>query len=185
MLREVRAWRRTFRSYAPAALTDVKHHRYLGSIELTIIEGKLDEPRGRFAVAAARFNSVITQKLVQGALAALSYHGVAEHDVDIVWVPGSFEIPVVATRLASSGRYAAVICVGCVIRGDTDHYQFVAGEAARGVAAAGRASGRPVIFGILTTDTVEQALKRASPHHNAGAEAAESAIRMAHLMASL
>jgi 6,7-dimethyl-8-ribityllumazine synthase len=142
-------------------------------------------PQGHVAVVAAQFNAVITQKLVEGALATLSYHGVAEHNVDIVWVPGSFEIPLVAQRLASSGKYAAVICLGCVVRGDTDHYQFVAGESARGVAEASRTSGRPVIFGILTTDTVEQALQRASPSHNAGSEAAESAIRMASLMSQL
>jgi 6,7-dimethyl-8-ribityllumazine synthase len=152
---------------------------------VTVVEGKLDEPQGRFAVVAARFNSVITQKLVEGALATFNYHGVAEHDVDVMWVPGSFEIPVVANRLASCGRYVAIICLGCVVRGDTDHYQFVAGEAARGVAEASRTSGRPVIFGILTTDTVEQALQRASPGHNAGSESAECAIRMAHLLARL
>lgn len=149
------------------------------------IEGKLDEPQGRFAVVAARFNRVITQKLVEGAVATLSYHNVPEHNVDVVWVPGSFEIPLIATQLASSGRYAAVICLGCVVRGGTDHYHFVASEAARGVAEACRQTGRPVIFGILTTETVEQALARAAPGHNAGSESAETAIRMAHLMATL
>jgi 6,7-dimethyl-8-ribityllumazine synthase len=152
---------------------------------MTIYEGQLDLPRGRFAIVAARFNGVITQKLVEGSLAALGDRGVAEHDIDLVWVPGSFEIPVVAQRLASTGKYAAVICLGCVVRGDTDHFQFVASEAARGVAEAGRTTGVPVIFGILTTETVEQALRRASPGHNAGAEAAETAIRMASLMAQL
>ena len=152
---------------------------------MAVFEGQLDTPRGRFAIVAARFNGVITQKLVEGALATLSYHGVAEHDLDLAWVPGSFEIPAVAQRLAASGKYSAVICLGCVVRGDTDHYQFVAGEAARGVAEAGRTSEVPVIFGILTTDTVEQALQRASPGHNAGAEAAETAIRMANLIAQL
>ena len=152
---------------------------------MQVFEGKLDSPRGRFAIVAARFNGVITQKLVDGALATFSYHGVAEHDLDLVWVPGSFEIPVVAQRLAASRTYAAVICLGCVVRGDTDHYQFVAGEAARGVAEAGRSTGVPVIFGVLTTDTVEQALQRASPGHNAGSEAAGTAIRMANLVAQL
>ena len=152
---------------------------------MAVLEGQLDSPRGRFAIVAARFNGVITQKLVEGALARFSYHGVAEHDLDLAWVPGSFEIPAVAQRLAASGKYSAVICLGCVVRGDTDHYQFVAGEAARGVAEVGRTTGVPVIFGVLTTDTVEQALQRASPTHNAGAEAAETAIRMASLMAQL
>lgn len=152
---------------------------------MAVFEGQLDSPRGRFAIVAARFNGVITQKLVEGALATFSYHGVAEHDLDLVWVPGSFEIPVVAQRLAASGRYAAVICLGCVVRGDTDHYQFVAGEAARGVAEAGRSTGVPVIFGILTTDTVEQALQRCSPGRNAGAEASATAIRMVGLNTQL
>jgi len=152
---------------------------------MAVFEGQLDSPRGRFAIVAARFNGVITRKLVEGALAALHFHGVAEHDVDLAWVPGSFEIPVVAQRLAASGKYAAVICLGCVVRGDTDHYQFVAGESARGVAEAGRSTGVPVIFGVLTTDTVEQALERASPGHNAGAEAVETAVRMASLIAQL
>jgi 6,7-dimethyl-8-ribityllumazine synthase len=152
---------------------------------MAVFEGQLDSPRGRFAIVAARFNGVITQKLVEGALATFSYHGVAEHNLDLAWVPGSFEIPVVAQSLAATGKYAAVICLGCVVRGDTDHYQFVAGEAARGVAEAGRSTGVPVIFGVLTTETVEQALQRCSPDHNAGAEAAETAIRMASLMVQL
>jgi 6,7-dimethyl-8-ribityllumazine synthase len=152
---------------------------------MSVYEGQLDSPRSRFAIVASRFNGVITQKLVEGALAKFNYQGVAEHDLDLAWVPGSFEIPVVAERLAASGKYAAVICLGCVVRGNTDHYQFVAGEAARGIAEAGRSTGVPVIFGILTTDTMEQALQRCSPDHNAGAEAAETAIRMASLMALL
>ncbi len=152
---------------------------------MRVFEGQLDPPVGRFAIVAARFNSVITQKLVEGARATLGRCGIAEQNLDLVWVPGSIEIPLTAQRLASNGNYAAIICLGCVIRGDTDHYQFVAGESARGVAEAGRKSGVPVIFGILTTETVEQALQRASPEHNAGAEAAETAIRMANLIAQL
>lgn len=152
---------------------------------MSVVEGQLDSPRGRFAIVAARFNGVITQKLASGALARLADRGVSEQNIDLVWVPGSFEIPLVAQRLAASGRYAAVICLGCVVRGDTDHYQFVAAEAARGVAEAGRSTGVPVVFGVLTTETVEQALERASPGHNAGAEAAETALRMASLLAQL
>jgi 6,7-dimethyl-8-ribityllumazine synthase len=152
---------------------------------MNVLEGQLDSPLGRFAIVAARFNGVITQKLVEGARTKLSDRGIAEHDVDLVWVPGSFEIPVVAQRLAASGKYAAVICLGCVVRGDTDHYQFVAGEAARGIAEAGRSTGVPVSFGVLTTDTVEQAIQRSSPEHNAGAEAADAAMRMASLIAQL
>src|SRR5262245_13759371 len=130
---------------------------------MPVHEGKLDSPGGPFAIVAAEFNGIITRKLVDGALGHLAQLGVPEHQMTIAWVPGSFEIPLVAQRLASSGKYAAVICLGCVVRGDTDHYQFVAGEAARGIAEASRASGRPVIFGVLTTDTVEQALARARP----------------------
>ncbi len=152
---------------------------------MPVFEGQLNSAQGRFAIVTARFNAAITQKLVESALGTLNSHGVAEDEIDLIWVPGSFEIPLVAQRLASSGNYAAVICLGCVVRGDTDHYQFVAGESARGVAEAGRTTGTPVIFGILATDNVEQALLRASPGHNAGAEAAETAIRMANLMAQL
>lgn len=152
---------------------------------IRVLEGQLESPTGSFAIVAARFNAIITRKLVEGALRELSQLGVPEHHISIVWVPGSFEIPAVAQRLAASGPYAAVICLGCVIRGGTDHYQFVAGEAARGIAEAGRTTGRPVIFGVLTTDTVEQALERVQVDRNAGAEAAKSAVRMASLMAQL
>lgn len=148
-------------------------------------EGHLDSPRGRFAIVAARFNGVVTGKLVEGARETFLSHGLVESDLDLVWVPGCFEIPTVAQRLAASGRYSGIVCLGCVVRGDTDHYQFVAGEAARGVAEAGRTTGVPVVFGILTTENVEQALQRASPGHNAGADAAETAIRMAILLAQL
>lgn len=140
---------------------------------------------GRIAVAAARFNAVVTRKLVEGALGALARFRVPSTDVDLFWVPGSFELPTLAARLAGSGQYAAIVCLGCVVRGDTDHYRFVAGEAARGIAEAGRESGVPVVFGVLTTDTVEQALLRSRPDHNAGAEAVETALRMADLMKQL
>jgi 6,7-dimethyl-8-ribityllumazine synthase len=160
-------------------------HSPLTTHHARCFEGQLDQPRGRFAIVAARFNGVVTAKLVEGARTKLSECGVAERDVDLIWVPGSLEIPVVAQRLASSGQYAAVVCLGCVIRGDTGHYRHVAGEAARGVAEAARSSGVPVIFGILTTDTAEQALQRCGSTHHAGTEAAASAIRMANLMAQL
>ncbi len=151
-----------------------------------VFEGQLGSPSGRFAIVAARFNSVVTDKLVDAAVGTLARHGVGDDRVDLVWVPGSFEIPTVAQRLAAGGKYAAVVCLGCVVRGDTDHYRYVAGETARGIAEAGRATGVPVILGLLTTDTVEQALARAGPPpHNAGASAAETAIRMANLIAQL
>src|SRR5207302_40030 len=127
----------------------------------TVYEGSFATPPGRFALVAARFNGAIVEQLVAGALDGLRRHGVADDAVDLVWVPGSFEIPLVAQRLAGSGRYAAVVCLGAVIRGDTDHYDYVAGEAAKGVAQASQATGVPVIFGILTCDTLEQAINRA------------------------
>lgn len=149
-------------------------------------EGQLDSPRGRFAIVAARFNGVVTGKLVEGTRESFLSHGLGEKNLDVVWVPGSFEIPAVAQRLAASGRYAAVVCLGCVVRGDTDHYEYVAGETARGIAEAGRTTGVPVIFGLLTTDTVEQALQRAGPGPSSvGARASEAALRMANLLTQL
>jgi 6,7-dimethyl-8-ribityllumazine synthase len=140
-------------------------------------------PPGRFAVVAARFNALVVEPLVAGALDALKRHGVAEDAVDLVRVPGSFEIPLVAQRLAGSKKYAAVICLGCVIKGDTDHYEFVAGEASGGVARAALATGVPVIFGVLTCDTLEQALHRAGGKSgNKGAEAAVTAVEMVNLL---
>ncbi|MBI3464869.1 MAG: 6,7-dimethyl-8-ribityllumazine synthase [Planctomycetes bacterium] len=152
---------------------------------MPVFEGQLDPPRGRFAIVAARFNSTITTRLVDSSRATLLRHDVSEGDIELVWVPGSLEIPMVAQRLAASRRYVAVICLSCVIRGGTDHYRYVAGEAARGIAEAARATGVPVIFGVLTTDTVEQALERTSPTNDAGGRAAEAAIRMANLLAQL
>ena len=152
---------------------------------MPVYEGNLDGSDLRIAIVAARFNGVITSKLVEGAIETLARCGLVGERVDLVWVPGSFEIPSTAQRLATTARYAAVLCLGCVVRGDTDHYKFVAGEAARGVAEVSRASGVPVIFGILTTDTVEQAMERATPPHNAGSEAAETAIKMANLWRQL
>lgn len=152
----------------------------------TTYEGMLTTPPGRFALVAGRFNSFIVEHLIDGAYDALKRHGVAEQAIDLVRVPGSFEIPFVAKRLAASGQYAAVICLGAVIRGDTDHYDHVAGEAAKGVAQAAMATGVPVIFGILTCDTLEQAINRAGAKSgNKGAEAAVAAIEMANLMPKL
>src|SRR4051812_43277907 len=128
---------------------------------MTTFEGTFAPPPGRFALVAARFNQFIVERLAEGALDALKRHGVGDEAVDLAWVPGSFEIPLVARRLAGSGKYAAVICLGTVIRGDTDHYDYVAGGAANGVAQAALATGVPVIFGVLTCDTLEQAINRA------------------------
>lgn len=148
--------------------------------------GDFAAPAGRFAIVAARFNSFIVEPLLAGALDTLARHGVAADRVDLVRVPGSFEIPLVARRLAACGGYSAVICLGAVIRGETGHYDHVAGAAANGVAQASLATGVPVIFGILTCDTVEQAINRAGAKSgNKGAEAALAAIEMANLMPRL
>ncbi len=152
----------------------------------TTYEGTLAPPPGRFVLVAARFNSAIVDNLVAGALDALKRHGVADDAIDLVKVPGSFEIPFVAQRLAASKKYAAVICLGAVIRGDTGHYDLVAGEAAGGVARAALATGVPVIFGVLTCDTLEQALNRAGAKAgNKGADAALTAIEMVNLLRQL
>ena len=128
------------------------------------MRGSLQGEGLRVAVVVARFNDFITSRLLEGATAALSQYGVVDEDITVVSVPGSFEIPFVAKRLAASNRHDAVVCLGAVIRGETDHYEHVAGEAAKGIGAAGVSSGVPVIFGVLTTDgaaTVEQAINRA------------------------
>jgi 6,7-dimethyl-8-ribityllumazine synthase len=152
----------------------------------TIIEGTFAPPPGQFALVAARFNSAVVDGLVAGALDALKRHGVPDDAVDVVRVPGSFEIPLVAQRIAESRRYAAVVCLGAVIRGDTDHYDHVAGQAAAGVARAALDTGVPIIFGVLTCDTLEQAVNRAGAKAgNKGAEAALAAIEMVNLLRQL
>ncbi len=153
---------------------------------MATFEGDLTGPGGRFAIVAARFNARVTEALVDGCRDALRRHGVGDGDVDLAWVPGSFEIPLVARTMAEGGRYVAVICLGCVIRGETDHYDHVAGQASAGVQSAGLATGVPMIFGILTTETVEQALDRCGlKSGNKGADAAVAAIEMANLMKRL
>jgi 6,7-dimethyl-8-ribityllumazine synthase len=153
---------------------------------MTNFEGTFAPPAGRFALVAARFNHFIVEHLVNGALDGLKRHGVAEDAIDLFWVPGSFEIPLVAQRLALSGKFAAIITLGAVIRGDTGHYDHVAGEAAKGVAQAALATGVPVIFGILTCDTLEQAINRAGAKSgNKGLEAALTAIEMVNLLRQL
>ncbi len=138
------------------------------------------------AIVAARFNEVVTGKLVEGALAGLRTRGVADEDVDVAWVPGAFEIPVVAQRLAETGRYDAVICLGAVVRGETAHFELVANEAARGIAEVSRACDVPVIFEVLATEDLAQAEARAGgAHGNKGWEAAEAALEMVGLLGSL
>ena len=152
----------------------------------TEIAGDFSSPSGRFALVAARFNGFIVDQLVAGAVDALRRHGVADDRIDLVRVPGSFEIPPVARRLGKSGKYAAVICLGCVIRGETDHYDHVAGAAASGIAGAALDCNVPVIFGVLTCDTLEQAINRAGAKAgNKGFEAAVAAIEMVNLMKQL
>lgn len=151
-----------------------------------VLEGKLVDKGGRYALVAARFNEFIVEKLVAGAVDTLLRHGAEDANIDIVRVPGAFELGVVCKRLADSGDYDAIIALGCVIRGGTSHFDYVAGEAAKGLAAAGMASGVPVIFGVLTTESIEQAIERAGTKMgNKGAEAALSAIEMVDLMRKL
>ena len=149
-------------------------------------EGNYSTPAGRFAVVVARFNATVTASLLDGCRDALARHGVADDRVDVAYVPGSFELPLVAKRLAQSKTYAAVICLGCVIRGETDHYDHVAGQTAAGLLQASLAGMVPVIFGVLTTDNVEQALNRAGlKGGNKGADAALAAIEMVNLLKAL
>ena len=151
-----------------------------------MFEGRPDGAARRIAIVAARFNETITHKLVDGAVTGLAAHGVAEGDVDIAWVPGAFEVPLVARRLACSGRFDGVICLGAVIRGETAHFDLVANEAARGIADAGRDSGIPVIFQVLAVDELPQAEARAGGvHGNKGWEAAEAVLSMASLLDAL
>jgi 6,7-dimethyl-8-ribityllumazine synthase len=151
-----------------------------------LYEGDFSSPAGRFVLVAARFNGFVVDQLVAAATDALHRHGVADERIDLVRVPGSYEIPLVAQKLGKSGKYAAVICLGCVIRGDTDHYDHVAGAATSGIAQAALNSGVPVIFGVLTCDTLEQAIHRAGAKAgNKGFEAAVCAIEMVNLLKKL
>lgn len=148
-----------------------------------VYEGELIGRGLRFAVVVSRFNEFISSRLLGGAKDALLRHGVAEENVDVAWVPGSFEIPLVAKRLAQTGSYAGVICLGTVIRGATPHFDYVAAEVAKGIAHASMETGIPVIFGVITADNLEQAIERAGTKAgNKGFDAAVTAIEMANLM---
>ena len=150
------------------------------------IEGFITGKGLHIGIVAARFNEFITSKLLGGALDALHRHETKEDDIDVAWVPGAFEIPIVAKKMAESGKYDAVICLGAVIRGDTDHYTYVCNEVSKGLAAVGLESGLPVLFGVLTCDTLEQALLRAgSKAGNKGFECAVSALEMISLLEKL
>jgi 6,7-dimethyl-8-ribityllumazine synthase len=155
-------------------------------VSVKTFEGKLDGKGLKFAIVVGRFNEFIAGHLLDGALDNLRRHGVADGDVAVAWVPGAFEMPLVAQRLAGSGDYDAVICVGAVIRGGTPHFEYVAAEAAKGIAKVGLDSGVPVVFGVLTTDTVEQAVERAGTKAgNKGWAAATTALEMADLLRNL
>ncbi|MDE0185873.1 MAG: 6,7-dimethyl-8-ribityllumazine synthase [Candidatus Poribacteria bacterium] len=151
-----------------------------------IYEGNLIGSKLKVGITVSRFNGFITTKLLDGALDALKRHGVSLDDVDIFWTPGAFEIPATAKRLAESNRYDAVICIGAVIRGATPHFDFVASESAKGISHVSSNTGVPVIYGVITTDTVEQAIERTGTKMgNKGAEAAAAAIEMANLYKKL
>lgn len=150
------------------------------------LEGKLVAKELKFGIVVARFNEFITNKLCSGAIDTLVRHGAAEEDIEVAWVPGAFEIPFVAQKMAISGKYDAVICLGAVIRGSTPHFDYVCAEVAKGVGQVGLSSGVPTIFGVITSDSIEQAIERAGTKAgNKGSDAAMSAIEMANLLKAL
>jgi 6,7-dimethyl-8-ribityllumazine synthase len=149
-------------------------------------EGRLLAGDYKFGIVVSRFNEFISKNLLSGALDSLKRHEAADDNIDVAWVPGSFEIPLVAQKFAASGRYDAVICLGAVIRGNTPHFDYVAAEVSKGVARVGLETGVPVTFGIITADTLEQAVDRAGAKAgNKGWQAALTAIEMANLMSSM
>lgn len=151
-----------------------------------VIEGNLVSSGKKYGIAVSRFNAFISGKLLEGALDALRRHGVEDDEITVAWAPGSFEIPLVVKRMAESGRYDAVIALGAVIRGSTPHFDYVANEVAKGVGQVNLATGVPVLFGVLTTDTIEQAVERAGTKAgNKGADAAVAAIEMVNLLEQL
>ncbi len=153
---------------------------------MKVIEGIYNGEGLKIGIIASRFNEFITSKLVSGAQDCLTRHGVADGDISVAWVPGAFEIPVIAKKMASSGKYDAVICVGAVIRGATSHYDYVCAEVSKGIAAVSLETGMPVLFGILTTDTIEQAIERAGTKAgNKGTDCAMSALEMVNLMKNI
>lgn len=150
------------------------------------VHGSLAGRGRRFAIVVARFNEPITRELLAGAERGFRRHGVRDTDLSVVWAPGAFELPLLAQRLARSGRFAAVVCLGCVIRGETPHFDYVCAEAARGILAAGLDTGVPVVFGVLTCNTEAQARARIDPQGgHKGVEAATTALEMASLLEQL
>ena len=151
-----------------------------------VIEGYISGKDLKFGIVAARFNEFIVGKLVSGALDTLHRHETADSDIDVAWVPGAFEIPLAARRMAESGKYDAVLCLGAVIRGATTHYDYVCSEVSKGVAQVGLTTGVPTIFGVVTTENIEQAIERAGTKAgNKGADAAMAAMEMASLLGKL
>jgi len=153
---------------------------------LKVHEGMLAAGGSHFAIVVSRFNELITSKLLAGALDCLKRHGCGEEDIEVAWVPGAFELPLVAQKLARSGRFDVVICLGAIVRSDTPHFEYVAGEAAKGIGQVGLDTGVPVTFGVITADNVEQAIERAGVRSgNRGWDAALNAIEMANLLKGL
>ena len=153
---------------------------------MNVISGLFNENQIRVGIVASRFNEVIVSKLIDGAVDGLSRHGVDMEKVDLAWVPGAFEIPLAAKKMAESGRYDAVICLGAVIRGSTSHYDYVCNEVSKGVAQVGMSTGVPTIFGVVTTENIEQAIERAGTKAgNKGADGAMAAMEMANLLKNI
>ena len=149
------------------------------------VKAKLVAKGKRFGIVSSRFNEFITQKLLDGALDTLLRHGVKEEEIEIVWVPGSFEIPYAARKMAEGGKYDCIICLGAVIRGDTPHFNYISSEVTKGIAQTSLTTGLPVIYGVITADTLEQAIERAGTKVNKGRDAALSAIEMVNLYSEI
>ena len=150
---------------------------------MSVFEGKVVSEKIKIGIVAARFNEFITSKLLSGAIDGLERHNVAKNDIDVAWVPGAFEIPLIAKKMAESGKYDAVICLGAVIRGATSHYDYVCNEVSKGVASVSLSSGIPVMFGVVTTENIEQAIERAGTKAgNKGYDCALGAIEMVNLI---
>ena len=156
-------------------------------MNIQLMEGKVVAPEGmRVGIVASRFNSFIVEKLLEGAVDGLLRHGVKEDNITACWVPGAFEIPLAAQKMARSDKYDAVICVGAVIRGSTSHYDYVCNEVSKGIAAVGLQTGKPVLFGVVTTENIEQAIERSgSKAGNKGYDCALAAIEMVNLMGQI
>ena len=149
-------------------------------------EGKLNAQGKRFALVVSRFNDLVTTRLLDGALDCLQRHGAVDEDIEVAWVPGAFELPVVAQKMAQTGRFDVVTCLGCIVRSDTPHFDYVAGESSKGIARVGLDTGVPITFGVITADTVDQAVQRAGVKSgNRGWDAGMNAVEMASLMAAI